>query len=506
MASQTTAKPTFSTARRLGIWLNVFLSTVAFLALVVMANYLASGYYKRFEIASNSRVELAPQTIKVLQSLTNDVEATIFFDTTEDEDIYSQVATLLKEYHYINPRLKVRTLDFMRFPGDAALFLSKYKLAGLERKNFVLFDSNGLTRTIYQNQLSDYDINAVLRGETKEFRRTGFKGEMLFTAAIFSVIHPRPLKAYFLTGHGEHDPDNSTQDYGYGKFAAVLKDENNVDWEKLSLTGTNGVPADCQLLIITGPSKAQFAENELTAIQNYLSRGNRMLVALNNLTLGGRSGVESVLTDWGLQVDDDIVLDPDNRASTSGADLLTKQLDPSHDVTKTMFKEGLAVQMVLPRSMRPTAVARKSTDTPDIKIIAATGTNATAKLPLVQGGETTYREVHGAFGLMAAIERGSIKGVSAERGASRILVVGDSLFWSNHLLDSAANHYFAGFAVNWLLAQPSILLEGLSARPVREYNLNVSAARLETVRWTLLAIVPGTIVAFGTLVWLRRRS
>jgi hypothetical protein len=495
-------KPSFSTARRWGIWLNLFFSTVAIFALIVMANYLAAGYFKRFQVGSNARVELSQQTVKILQSLTNDIDVTIFFDATEDDEVYAMVSGLLKEYQNASPHIKLRSLDFTRYPGDAALLMSKYKLNTDTDRDLIIFDSNGQSKIIYKNQLSDYDINAVLQGETKEFRRTAFKGEMLFTSAIFSVAHPRALKAYFLQGHGEHDPNNSSHDYGFAKFASLLKEENNVEWQKLQFTGTNEVPSDCQLLIIGGPMKAQLATGELTAIDNYLNKGGRMLVLLNYL--GGTAGTEQVLSKWGITPQANVVLDQDN--SHDGRDVLTSELNPSHPVTRAMFGEGLRIQLVMPRSLERSTDARGSAEGPKVEFLAATSTNASAHFPIQKEGAVEYRKVPGIFPLMAAIEQGNIKGITAERGATRVIVVGDSVFLSNHLIDSAANRYFAVFAVNWLLAQPNILLEGLGPRPIKEYKITLSAGQVSRLNVILLGVIPGAILLFGGLVWFRRRS
>ena len=44
---------------------------------------------------------------------------------------------------------------------------------------------------------------------------------------------------------------------------------------------------------------------------------------------------------------------------------------------------------------------------------------------------------------MVAVEKGAIKDVITERGSTRMVVVGDSLFLANHQIDSAANRDFA---------------------------------------------------------------
>ncbi|MEI9863815.1 MAG: hypothetical protein WDN00_04525 [Limisphaerales bacterium] len=53
----------------------------------------------------------------------------------------------------------------------------------------------------------------------REFRRkpVAFNGEMAFTAMLLAVENPKPLKAYFLQGHGEPSLSDSG-DTDYQKF------------------------------------------------------------------------------------------------------------------------------------------------------------------------------------------------------------------------------------------------------------------------------------------------
>ena len=77
---------------------------------------------------------------------------------------------------------------------------------------------------------------------------------------------------------------------------------------------------------------------------------------------------------------------------------------------------------------------------------------------------------------------------------------------SNQVIDWTPNHYFAGFAVNWLLDRPQILLEGLGPQPVKEYRLLLSTSQFNRLRWVFLGALPGAVLVLGGLVWLRRRS
>jgi hypothetical protein len=109
-----------------------------------------------------------------------------------------------------------------------------------------------------------------------------------------------------------------------------------------------------------------------------------------------------------------------------------------------------------------------------------------------------------AYPLIAAVEKGAIKDVPTERGTTRLLVAGDSVFLCNRSIHSVANRDFAALAVNWLLDRPH-LLEDLGPRPVTEYRLVMTQRQLQAAEWLLLVGMPGSALFIGTLVWLRRR-
>ena len=505
MANGKKTKPSFSTGRKWSIGFNVVVASIAVLALVVMANYLGVRHYLRFQLSDRGQMKLSPRTVNVLQSLTNQVKVTIFFDAQGEEEIYSLVSALLKEYSYINPDVVVKTVDPTREPGKAQLLLAEYKLTNLKDKNFIIFDCGGHTRIVNQNELSDYDLQSVISGKSKEFRRIGFNGEMLFTPAIFNVAYPRPFKACFLQGHREHNPELTGQPLGYAKFASILKEQNNIQWKAFTLQGTNEVPADCQLLIIAGP-QIPLTDPELEKIENYLKQGGRLFALLNNMALGKRSGLEKILAKWGVVVVDNMVFDA--KHSPSGTDLLTAQLSDQHPVVKSLVPDGLQIRLVLPRAIEKLKTSTPNVDAPKVDLLAATSEGGTEATEIRDGVpyRNPYRDRKGVFPLMVAVEQGSIKDVTTDRGTTRMVIVGDSLCLDNEIIDTVpANQYFAAQAVNWLLDRPQVLLSGLGPRPLKEYKLIMTESQRRNVQWLLLAGLPGAVLLLGGLVWLRRR-
>jgi hypothetical protein len=490
---ETLPKPSFSSSRRWSIKLNVGLGILAVVALVAMANYLAEGYSKRFQWGSTARIELSAQTVRVLQSVTNRVDVTIFFDRKGEEELYTLVSSLLKEYNYVNPNVQVRTVDYTRYTGAAEEVLAKYNLVNLKDKNFIVFDNQGRSKVVFGIELSDYDIAGVLSGETSEFRRSGFRGEMLFSAALFRVTFPHLSKAYFLQGHGEHQPQDPSGVHGYGKFAALLSDQNNVLWETLSLQ-TNDVPADCQLLIIAGPSRSHFLPVELDRLDHYLRQGGRLLVLMSNMHRAARNtGIERLLARWGIGVDNNIVSDPEYYLT--GHDLLTAKLNPEHPITRLLATDGSGIRLVSPRAVYQSADAAQTADAPKVTVLATTSDS---------GLDDLGRRAQ--FPLIVAMEQGNIPGVSTERGATRLVVVGDSLGLDNEVFDSVANYHFANQAVNWLLERHQMLLADLGPRPVRKYQLLMTQRQMNLLEWLFLAGMPGAVLLLGGFIWLRRRS
>ena len=75
--------PSFSAARKFGTGFNVLVGIAAFLAIVVMANFLAARHYRRLSLSEDRVPPLAPVTLQVLAALTNTLNVTVFFDPDE---------------------------------------------------------------------------------------------------------------------------------------------------------------------------------------------------------------------------------------------------------------------------------------------------------------------------------------------------------------------------------------------------------------------------------------
>jgi len=485
------SKPSFSPGRRWAIGFDVVLRTALVLAVVVMVNYLGAKFFGRFYLSSQTRVQLSSRTLSVVHSLTNRIVVTVYYDKTDDW--YPAIVALLNEYRSANPDISVKTVDYMRDAGEAQKIKAQYKLSSAKDKDLVIFDCDGRVKTVNGDALTQVKLEQLPNATQREFRRkpVAFNGEMMFTTMLLAVVNPKPLKAYFLQGHGEPSPTESgTTDYQ--KFSAVLA-ESYITTEPLLLAGDVPVPDDCNLLIIAGP-RTEFSEAELQKIDQYLAQGGRLFMLFNYFSIKHPTGLEPILARWGVNVIPDVVQDLNPNNTTSGQDVVTYDFS-SHPAVNPLVQ--FAVQLVLPRPVSKVDWKNPPANAPKVDELAFSSPQS----KLMGDPAAAPR----SYPLMAAVEQKTAPGMANTRGTTRMIVVGDSFFLGNRQIESVANRDFAGYASNWLLDR-TVLLEGIGPRPVTEFRLTMTRDQQRKVRWLLLGALPGGVLAFGCLVWLVRRK
>jgi len=495
MASgETISKPSFSPWRKWSIGLNVILIVLVVFSVVVMVNYLSRDYFTRFHWSTTSKHQLSPRTLTLLHSLTNKVKVTIYYD--QNEPFYGTVVSLLNEYRFANPKITIENVDYVRDAGTAQRVKMEYNLSLPSATNLVIFECEGRKKVLDGNALTRYVMEPVPNEKEREFRHkpTAFEGERTFTEALYAVTTPTLLNAYFLQGHREHPPESDAE-FGFAKFVNVTK-QNAIVPRPLSLLGTNAVPMDCNLLVIAGPRDA-LAEVELEKIDQYLSQGGRLLALFNagsisKETGGEISGLDKILAKWGVEIGTNVVYDRDGfSAQGRGQDIIVRDFNPKHPLVNPLLDSGLYMSM--PRAVGKLRTLPQTADAPKVEELAFTGPNAKA------GASAPQR-----YSLIAAVEKGAIKGVITERGTTRIVVAGDSVFLTNTGLRTPTNRDFAEYALNWLLERTQVL-GGVGPRSIVEYRVVMSQSQLQRVELILLGGIPCGVLLLGGLVWLRRR-
>jgi hypothetical protein len=490
--------PSFSKARKWSLGLNVLVSSAAVFSLLLMVNYLAARHYTRWSWSAGAQAQLSPLSLRVLTAVTNPVKITLYFD--KEDPLFEMSYHLLKAYRYANDKIQIEVVHYLSEPGAAQLVKRKYNLSDTDR-DMVIFDCQDRPKVIYQSELSDIDIQPLVTGKSKEVKRTHFKGEAMFTSAIYSVISARQARAYFLEGHGEHNPEGDDGLMGYARFTGVLR-ENNLQLGKLRLEGPVEIPVDCSLLIVAGPRTA-FQPDVLDKIDRYLKQGGRLFALFNFHGVRQQTGLESVLAEWGVAVSQNVVIDEKAHDAQDKNNMVVSTYS-THPLVKPLIQHQL--YFVLPREVKKHPQAATGADAPQVDSLLYSSPGGRVFTDIRPDGvmHGSVNDARGNISLMVAVEKGGIRNVSAERGATRIVVAGDSLFLNNNNIDREANHELATHAINWLLARNDLLV-GVPPRPISEYTLTMTEVQLSAARWILMGAFPGAVLLLGGLVWLRRR-
>ena len=499
MSDHPKSRPSFSTASRWRIGLDVVLRTVLVLAVAGMVNYLGVKFFHRFYLSSQTRMALASRTLNVLQSMTNHVAVTLYYDRRAK--FYPDIVALLDEYRAANKNISVDSVDYNFDAGKAEIIKAKYQnyFTSKSDKDLVIFDCAGRVKVFPGDALSTYTttLKGVRPSEADpqkrelEFERrpVAFNGERAFTSILLALANPQPLKAYFLQGHGEPSLADAGN-FGFQKFASVLE-QNYLSITNLEWIGNAGVPLDCNLLIIAGPDRA-LQEAELRQIGQYLHEGGRLLILFNFASRGHPTGLETMLQSWGVSVMDDTAQDADHTTTTH--DVVVSTFN-KHPVVDSLSQSHLQVY-----SPRPIVVQHKSiqvANAPQADELFATSAGGTL---LENPNEPPHN-----YPLACAVEQKPVAGVTYPRGNTRIIVVGDDIFLGNYDIDSGGNRDFLNAAVNWLCDRPW-LVAGIEPRPVADFHLQLTRQQQRQLTWLLLGALPGGVLFFGWLVWLVRRK
>ncbi|HXE43356.1 MAG TPA: hypothetical protein VN516_10055, partial [Candidatus Baltobacteraceae bacterium] len=209
-------------------------------------------------------------------------------------------------------------------------------------------------------------------------------------------------------------------------------------------------------------------------------------------TLTRRTGLEPILQKWGIGVGEDYVRDK----NTTGDQAVIVSQFGHHPIVDALSANDLPLEMLFPR--------------PVITLNNNSSPNAPEVTPLAFSSPSSTLAINSAFPaqsypLITAIEQKPVSGVPNPRGATRIVVAGDSIFLDNQFIRALANRDFLGNAVNWLLDRPT-MLQGIGPRPVSEFRLILTKSQQREIRWLLLAALPGAILLFGGLIWFIRRK
>jgi len=495
------AEPTSTGPRHLIISANVLVQILAMFALVVMVNWLVSRHYTRFDWTKSGYYKISGKTQQALGALKEPVTIIVYLQPSAEseleEKIFQDVRHLLAEFKfYGQEKLQIEYVDPDRDLARAKQVVAQYKF-DVREPALVIFACGTRNKYVGKDEMVEMEGGM---GYGAPPRIKAFKAEGAFLSAIQTVTEGEPPAIYFLTGHGERDPESFEQRTGYSTLATYIK-RDNLKVAKWNWQEQQTLPTNASAIVIAGPHK-KFSDVEQAVLDQYLKNHGRLLVMLDPKT---ESGLETFLKKWGVQVDDDLVM------RKAGALLGTELLDVNavattyaqHPVTAKLT--DVNTEFPYCRSVRQSKTNPGSTDQPRVTELATA--------PAAFWGETDpdnehasfnpARDLAGPLSLAVAIETGQPRGADVDLGETRMIVVGTASFVDNSAL-TAGNLDFFMSSLNWLLKREQLLAVG--PKTPEEFRLDISPNELRAVYALTLIGLPLLVGILGLSVWLRRRK
>jgi ABC-type uncharacterized transport system involved in gliding motility auxiliary subunit len=451
----------FFTGRAAHFGFFTVVSALLVVLLLAVANWAAWKRPRTWDLTKNRIFTLSGDTRKTLAGLEEDVEALAFYG--QAEPAYGEAQELLRRYADRSPHFKYRLVDPWRSPEEVKRF--------------------GIT---------EGGPRLVLRRGTAE-ARAHEPTEAALTGALVQVTRTGKRVVYFTEGHGEPAPRDASK-AGYAAAVKALESEG-YQVGTLSLLEKPEVPADASAVLAAAPRKA-FLEPELGALRAFAARGGRLGLFLEPEV---NAGLDALLKDFGIETDEDMVVDPNPVSRLFGGTPVTPIVRPSaaHPITRDLAQTG-----VLLATARSLVALRNGPVTPTpIALTSDTAWGETdVKSLYTTGAKRDQGEKGGPLPVAMAAERTFPGG----KAAARAVVVGDGEFFSNGYLDLLGNLDFFMNSVSWLAEQE----DRIAIRPrTREASrLFLTEGQATALKIVTIDLVPVALLGLGLAVWLVRRS
>jgi ABC-type uncharacterized transport system involved in gliding motility auxiliary subunit len=251
---------------------NTMILSLAVIAILGVLNFVGARHPRRFDLTTEKLYTLSDQTKHIVGSLQNDLTI-VRFDKTADPALDD----LMVEYKNLSTHLKFQNVDPQKKPEVA-------KEYGATRMKEVV----------------------IAYGNKREPLEPGIRGDLSeedITSAILKLTRDTQKMVCFVAGHGEKSLAD-TEGSGYALVDQGLKKQTYLT-RTINLVTDNGVPPECSVVVIAGPTKAYFPQ-EAEMIEKYLAGGGKALIEVDPET---DPKLDSVFQAWNVKVGNDLVID-----------------------------------------------------------------------------------------------------------------------------------------------------------------------------------------------------
>ncbi len=447
---------------------NALIATLSVLVILGLINFLAVRYPTRVDLTETGLYTLAPQSRQLVRSLQQPVKVWVFDRDPKPEDRallenYRQQGENFS-YEYVDPQIQLGLANKFGVQNPGEIYLE----AGQQRK--------------------------LLQGVNNEQRLS----ETRLTNALQQITSNFTAKVYFVQGHGEQV---LTGEQNSLSQALSVLTEKNYTTQALNLAQTS-IPEDATVVVLAG-ARRSLLPSEATALNDYLNRGGSLFLAVDPTI---NLGIDSLLKNWGVTLDNRLAVNPAGAAVGLGPAVILVDNYGQHPITKD-FGNGISLY----RGARPIETTIVEGVQPTPLLLTSPQSWAESDLKDENLQFDPERDRQGPLTLGVALSRQTTTAKSSPTpnnnnpSESRLVVIGNSDFITNSQFQQQLNGDIFINSVGWLSKQDAS--QQLSVRPKEAKNrrINLQAVQANILSLTALCFVP--LIGFASAVvlwWLRR--
>ncbi|MCP4873532.1 MAG: GldG family protein [Proteobacteria bacterium] len=386
--------------------------------------------------------------------------------------------------------------------------------AGKERAFQRLLDAANATNTDVTLELIDPELAPLLAsqlgitsngtvvvtakpraGGPERTERLYSPDEQEIANALLRVMKGKRARVVFLEGHGERTPATAGE-RGLSLLAQQLKNLGFKvgTWNSV----TQPAPPDGMSVLVIGGPQQKLDPREASIIREWVEEGGSLMLLAEPAIpeqYDGRTGLEGALLTWGLELRDDLVLDP--MMSRLGGDPAAPIADTFgfHEITSGF---DLPVVFVTARSVAENNTLPEQVTT---FALAKTGDEAWGETNLeseeIDFDEADFEGPVMLIGL-AELHRPTTKA----RG--RLIVAGDVDWLTDGLVVSRGNLDFGARSIGWLAKEADVV--ELPPREATADTMELSLLQILLMGFISVFVMPAGSAVTGAIVWMWRRG
>lgn len=450
---------------------------VAAVIIVVLANVFVTMLTDKFpiklDLTTNKMYELSDRTKEYLKNYDTPVDIYILAGESEQDE---NIRAVLDKYATSCKNIRLTNINMSSNPTFGKKYVTG--TASLQA-NSVIVDGGDRFKMYTMNDL--YGVNA----QTGMY--TSLNVENRITSALKYVSTDTALSACIVKGHNEMEIEGAK---------SVIESENYTVKEINTLT--ENIPSDASLLIIAKPT-VDFSKEEISKLDEYLLGGGNIQIYFD-VESQKLSNLYSYLKAWGIEVNDNVVIETDISKSVSLAGTSMSLVVPA--VKKLEFTESIIKNQrtlaYFPYSKSLTLAWESNGDLSAASILTSSEKSYTTTN--YENVAKTGNEEEGEF-TVAALARDLKHNSSVYvSGNTMLLSIDRSTLADNYGL---ANYDYLINLINYTLGNDDNFT--VNEKTLVDNVITVSAMGERIVFALVVILIPVALLIIGVAIWIKRR-